>query len=361
MKSQFLLIAAFLAMLPLSFSVAGDAQPPAVAVASVSAIDASEPKTYIGTVAGADAVDIVARVSGTLWTVAFEEGGVVNKGDVLFEIEDHIYRATVHAAQAQVKQAEANLELAHKEHTRNTNLLNSNAISAQTFDNTDATVALREAQLDEAEANLALKTIDLEYCRIKAPMSGRIGEKKFSEGNYITPASGTLATIVQYQPVKVRFSMSESDYFRHFTNHNQLRDSEIAVIRANGERYTGVNIVDYVDNSVDRKTDTIMISLLCDNPEDQLLPGGFVEVRVAEKYGAPTPAVPLAAVMTDGTNHYVYVVDNDDVVQRREIRAGDVVGRHQTVVSGLRPGERVVSGGMNKTAPGMKIRPVAAE
>lgn len=331
---------------------------PAVSVELVRTIDKSEAKTYIGTVNGSESVGVVARISGTLWNVAFNEGALVHEGDVLFEIEDTVYKANVRVAEALIKQAEANLVLARKDHERNTNLLAEKAISAQTFDTTLASQMLQEAKVEEAKANLILKQHDLEYCRIISPITGRIGEKLYSAGNYITPSLGVLATVVQYQPIKVQFSMSESDYFRYFTKHDELRDAEFVIVRANGEKYIGSSKVDFVDNSVDRRTDTIMISLECDNPDDQLLPGGFVQVQLAEKYTDPVPAVAVSAFMTDGANHYVYIVTNGDVVERRVVQIGDVVGRFQTVLQGLEPGERVLVGGMNKVVPGTKIKPV---
>lgn len=331
---------------------------PAVSVDVVRTIDKSEPKTYIGTVSGSESVGIVARISGTMWKVAFDEGALVNEGDVLFEIENTIYQANVRVAEALIKQAEANLVLAQKDHERNTNLLQERAISAQTFDTTLASQHLQEARVEEAKANLILKQHDLEYCRIISPITGRIGEKLYSEGNYITPSLGVLATVVQYQPIKVQFSMSESDYFRYFRKHDEIRDAELIIVRANGANYTGECKVAFVDNMVDQRTDTIMISLECDNPDDQLLPGGFVQVRLAEKFGNPLPAAAVSAFMTDGTNHYVYVATDDDVVERRTIRIGEIVGRNQTVLEGLAPGERVLVGGMNKVTPGTKINPV---
>ncbi len=331
---------------------------PAVNVEMVRTIDKSEPKTYIGAVSGSEAVDIVARISGTLGNGAFTEGALVNKDDVLFEIEDTVYMANVKVAEALIKQAEANLILAIKDHERNTNLLQEKAISTQTFDTTFSARLLQEARVEEAKANLILRQHDLEYCRLLSPITGRIGEKLYSEGNYITPALGVLATVVQCQPIKVQFSMSESDYFRYFRNHDELGNVDLTIIRANGERYSGSIQVDFVDNIVDRRTDTIMISLECDNPQDQLLPGGFVQVQLAEKYENPSPAVALSAFMTDGIRHYVYIVSSGDVVERRVVEIGDVVGKYQTVHKGLEAGERVVVGGMNKVTPGTKIKPV---
>ncbi|MCD8140947.1 MAG: efflux RND transporter periplasmic adaptor subunit, partial [Planctomycetaceae bacterium] len=233
--------------------------------------------------------------------------------------------------------------------------------SAQAHDNTYATMVLCEAKLAEARANLVLARHNLDQCRIVAPISGRIGQKMFSEGNYVTPEVGVLATIVQYSPIDVRFPMSESEYFRYFHSHDEIGNVNIDIIRANGERYDGSVAVDYVDNQVDRATDTIMVTMECDNPRDQLLPGGYVQVHVAERYDDAVPAVGTAALMTDGQAHYVYVVGPDDTVERRSVVAGDLVQRRQAITSGLVPGERVITGGMNKIRPGDKVRPVLVQ
>lgn len=336
----------------------GEAHLAAVSVDSVRTIETSEPTTYVGTVAGAEEVDVVARVSGTLWKVAFTEGATVGKGDVLFEIEDTVYKANVRVAEALIKQAEANLQLAAKDHERNTSLLREKAISTQTFDTTLAAQLLEEARVEEARANLVLKRHDLEYTRIVSPITGRIGETRYSEGNYITPGLGVLATVVQYQPIEVKFSLSESDYFRHFQNHDRLNGVRLSVVRANGLDYDGASRVKFVDNKVDSRTDTITVTLECDNPGDQLLPGGFVQVRLAERYRRPLAAAPVSAFMTDGRGHYVYVVGENDVVQRRDVETGDVVGGLQAVTGGLQTGDRVIVGGMNKTAPGERVRPI---
>lgn len=334
--------------------------PPAVSVDEVRTLEASEPKIYVGTVSGSETVAIVPRVSGTLWKVDFKEGGMVNEGDVLFEIEDTVYKANVSVAKALIQQAEADLELAVKEHERSVELLKKKAISAQTHDTTLATQLLKAAKVDEAKANLILNQHNLDYCRIVSPISGRIGEKLYSEGNYITPSVGTLATVVKYQPCKVQFSISESDFFRYFSKRDELGNVRLSIVRANGLEYEGSAAIDFVDNLVDRRTDTITVTLVCDNPDDQLLPGGFVQVRLAEKYEGQVPAISLSAIMTDGTNHYVYVVADGDVVERRVVVIGDVVGFSQTIREGLKPGERVLVGGMNKIVPGMKVTPVPA-
>lgn len=357
-----IILAALLVALILSAGRAMAGQPgdmaPSVTVEPVATIEKSEPRTYIGTVRPSETVEVVARVSGYLWRANFGEGSVVKAGDVLFEIEDTDYAAKVKVAEALLLQAEAELKLAIKEHDRSSELLSSRAIAAQSYDTTEATELLKEARVAEARANLTLAQEELRRCRIIAPLSGRIGEKLVSEGNYVTPSSGVLATIVASAPVKVQFSMSESDYFRHFTNHDQWRGAEVSIERANGDRYNGDIKTNFVDNTVDTRTDTIMVSLSCANTSGELLPGGYVRVFLAEDYGKSVPAVSATAVMTDGSGHYVYVADADGTVEKRNIEVGDVVNRHQVVHSGLEPGELVVVGGMNKIRPGARVSAV---
>lgn len=346
--------------------MAGDAPPngnmlPAVSAEKVRILTQSEPKTYVSTVSGSETVNILPRVSGTLWKASFKEGALVNSGDVLFEIEDTIYKANVLVAEALIKQAQADLDLAKKDHERNQELHKSKAIATQSFDQTYATQLLKEAKLEEAKANLILARHDLNYCRIESPISGRIGENEHSEGNYITPSIGVMATVVQYQPCKVQFSISESDFFRYFNSHEELGSVELSILRANGKVYEGGIAMAFVDNLVDQRTDTITITLECENPRDQLLPGGFVQVLLSEKYQEPVSAISLSAIMTDGKNHYVYVLTEDNVVERRAVVIGDVVNRYQAIRSGLSQGERVLTGGLNKVTPGAKVNPILIE
>ena len=360
MAKRLLLLACLVVAAPLACARGGQDQRrvvPAVNVEVVDTLEKSQPKIFVGSVEGAETVSAVARVSGTLLRANFREGSLIKEGDVLYEIEDTVYAAQVAIAQALIEQCEADHELAIKEHERSAGLFRSKAISEQAFDNTLSTQKLKKAKLDEARASLILATHDLRHCRIVSPISGRIGEKLYSEGNYITPALGVLATVVQYQPIKVRFSMSENDFFRFFSSHDTLRNVELEIVRANGRPYTGKITPDFVDNRVDPRTDTITVHLECDNPDDQLLPGGYVQVFIAEKFERAMPSVLTSALMTDGTRHYVYVLDGNNVVERRDVEIGPLVRRRQVITGGLRPGERVVTGGLNKVSPGDTVNP----
>ena len=315
------------ALLPASGTLsaaAPQAQAPSVRVEEVTMIDRSEPKTYVGTVAAADTVNIVARVSGTMEKAPFKEGSMVRKGDLLFEIEDTIYAANVRSAKSVLAQMEAEYAFAQKEYERYQKLIETQATAQTTYDSSLRTLKSYEAKIEEAKADLIRAENDLSYTKIYSPLDGRIGSNIYSEGNYITPETGTLATIVRYDPVKIKFSMSEADFFRHFGNGNQSK-SELQISRADGQPFKHEARLDFIDNRVDSNTGTLMLQFEAPNPEMELIPGGYVTVKFTEKFEKPLPSVNVAALMTDGKDHFVYVVGKDNKVEKRKIVTGSQI------------------------------------
>ncbi len=335
-----------------------DKSPPSVRVEVVGILSASQPKYYVGAVTAKETVAIVPRVSGFLKKIAFQEGSTVQKGDLLFEIEDTVYEMNVQVAKSVIDQIEAEIDLAEKDLERMTTLRSGHVVAEQELDAAKRNHALQKAKLDEAKAKLALAENDLSYTKIWSPLTGRIGAKQFSEGNYITTTSGVLATIVQYDPISVRILLSEMDFMQFFQANGEAADAEIVILRADGRPYTGNFKIDFFDNLVDHSEGTIAAYLLCDNPEAQLLPGGFAKVSLAEKFKEPIPAVNVASVMTDGKRHYVYVLGADNTVRRRDITVGPLVFDRYGIADGLVAGEQVVVGGANKVSPGVKVNPV---
>lgn len=338
----------------------GDTAPPAVRVETVAYLTAGQPKPYVGIVAAKEEVNLVARISGTLTKVAFREGAIVEKGDLLFEIEDTVYKINVRVAESTIKQIEAELALARRDYERARTLRASNTISESELDEKLRNVDLQGAKLEEAAARLDGAKNDLSYTKIHAPLSGRIGAKLFSEGNYITPNSGILASIVQVDPITVKFAMSEADFI-NFSQGTDIRDAGIEIVRPNGQPYAGTFKVDFLDNKVDRRTGTRTIHLLCEQKVEELTPGGYAKVNIAERFGNPRPAVNVAALMTDGDRHFVYVVDEVNKVERRSVKVGRQVFDKQIVTAGLNTGEQVVVGGLNKIRPGIEVKPMLPE
>lgn len=330
---------------------------PAVRVEKSTSINRSEGKSYVGNVTPSKTVDIVARVSGTLWKAAFKEGSFVKKGDLLFHIEDTIYKENVNAARAAVAQIKAQLEYALSEKNRYVQLYADKATAKTNLESAIRTYELNKAQLAEAQAKLALAENDLSYTRIYSPLNGQIGSNYFSEGNYITPAKGSMATIGTYAPCKVRFAMSERDFFKFRQNHS-LNTSGIQIRRADGELYKGSVKIDFFDNKIDPKTGTMTIELELSNKDMFLIPGGYVTVKAAEVFKAPLPSVSASALLSDGKNSFVYVVRPDNSVEQRYVTPGPLVETRQTILKGLKNGETVVISGMNKIRKGVTVKPV---
>ena len=341
------------------------AMPPTmVRVEAVGTLDSTQPVPKVGTVTAKETVQIVPRVSGYLMNVAFQEGKYVKEGDLLFEIEDTVYKINVKIAQSVIQQIEAEVALAKLNRDRVEILVQREVSRQQELDDAMRTLSLHEGRLKEAQARLEQAENDLSYTKIYAPLNGRIGAKQFSVGNYLTPASGVLATIMQFDPITVAFPVTEREFSTYFNDSTENKEAKIEVLLADGKPYEGDFRIDFLDNYVDRFSGQLMVYLLCKNESGKLFPGGFTTVKLSEKFDEPKTAVSVAALMTDGVTHYVYVMQmyqkeiEDDkgnkVSQpgfravRRDLTLGQQVFDRQIVISGLTPGEQVVVGGLNK-------------
>ena len=340
------------------FALAAQAQmerPAAVVMARRgTTVMEAETRSYIGSVRPAETVNVTAKVNGTLWKTAFREGAIVLKGDLVFEIEDTIYKAKLQAAEAGLKQVEAEYDYAVKEYNRNKTLIDKKVISDAEFAIYEKNRASLEAKIAEMKATIKLCENDLSYTKIYAPITGRIGELVVSVGNEVGPTTGKLATIVQYDPIKIRFSMSEADFYRNYKD-GKLVNHTMVVRDASGKELAGGIKIDFFDNQVDAATDTVMIQLLCPNADNAIVPGGFVKIDFTQKFDTPQLAIPTTAVMNEGKDLYVYVVGLDNIIEKRMIVAGDQVGDLQVVLEGLTIDELVVTGGAHKTYPGGKV------
>jgi len=346
-----------------------------VRVDVVGLLDHTQPVPKVGTVTAKETVQIVPRVSGYLMNVAFKEGDYVKEGDLLFEIEDTVYEINVKIAKSVIQQIEAEIELAKLNRERVEQLVKREVSRQQELDDVMRTLSLHEGRLKEAQARLEQAENDLSYTKIYAPLNGRIGAKQFSVGNYLTPASGVLATIMQFDPIRVEFPATEREFSTYFHDVNKNKEAKIEILLADGTPYEEQFKIDFLDNYVDKFTGQLMVYLLCDNESGKLFPGGFTTVKLSEKLAEPKPAVNVAALVTDGESHSVYVVEvivdengnlvlnekgeKQHKVDRRPVTLGPQVVDRQIITSGLKPGEMVVIGGLNKIMfPGQPIIPV---
>jgi len=337
--------------------------PPKVQTAAVQTRDVVPAKEYVGHVEAIQFVDILARVEGFLTSVEFKEGQVVSAGSILYTLEQDQYKAQVAANEAKVKQDEAEL-------TRTGQLLQRlrsarpESVSATDLDNAVAAELSAKAKLAESEANLTLSRLNLDYTTIHSPIAGRIGRTAFTQGNLVSPSSGFLARIVQVDPIRVVYSVSENDIP---AIQSALNDSEEAEGKrllapqlrlADGVMYKGSGQVDFVDNQVDPATGTVAVRARFDNKDGILMPGQYVTVLVKKSEPKIMPVVPQSAVLTSQEGRSVLVVDDENRVTPRQIITGPAIETMWAVESGLKPGEQIIVQGIQKVKPGQVVEPV---
>ena len=339
---------------------------PQVTVAKVIEQDVNPPSEYVGHVEAVQSVNLRARVEGFLERVEFKEGSDVHAGDLLYVIEQAPYLAKVDADKASLAQAEAILTKA-QQYLRRAQNVRSGGISATDLDNAVAEELRAKAQLEQAKANLQIARINLNYTSIKSPISGRIGRTAFTIGNLVGPNSGTLARIVQLDPIRVVYSISENDLS---AVHIALKDADKGkrnpmlmprIKLADGQILKMKGHVDFVDNTVDVSTGTIAVRALFKNLDGTLLPGQYVTILVTKSTPKPMPVVPQTAVLEDHEGRYVLLVDNQSRVGVRRIKTGPVVGANWAVESGLSVNERVIVEGVQKVRPGQTVKTITAD
>ena len=313
-------------------------------------------RNYTGHISSPEVVNIVTRVSGDLTKVGFSSGQEVKKGQLLYKLDPVRFEAAVKSAEARIAEIKAKLAYAENNYNRNSSLYSKQVSSKDTVENAWSTVQSLKAELLMAEAALITAKDDLKNTVITSPIDGKIGATNFSYGNYLTPNSGVLATIVQSTPLRVTFSISARDFLNIFGSEaNFKKDGLVNIILADNSRYPHTGRFEFIGNQANRSTDTIQISMLIDNPDRILLAGNTVTVELSRKTGEVLPAVKLSSIMYDEKGPYVYVVDAEKNVIKRPVVLGNMFIDRQLVVSGVAKGEMVITDGMHKTAPGQKV------
>ena len=338
-----------------------------VVVQVVTAKEVNPPMEFVGRVEAVQSVDLTARVQGYLEQVSFTEGERVRRGDLLYVIEQSPYQAKVNADKALVAKAEATLDYASK-YLKRLQSTREASVAQTDLDTAESAMLEAEAGLKEAQANLQISRIDLGYTTIKAPISGRVGKNAFTRGNLVDSTSGSLARIVQTDPIRVVYSVSENDFvnvrMKLLKEGVSQKNAPTLIPRLrlpNGTMYPRAGRMTFVDNQVDPQTGTIAVRAEFDNPDELLLPGEYVTVLNAPAQGEKQPVIPQSAVQEDKKGRYVYTVDAGNHVQRKEIVTGSLLGTFWAVTSGIEAGERVVVQGVQKIRPGQEVKVTVAE
>ncbi len=336
--------------------------PPLVKVTPIIEQEINPPIEYVGHVEAIQSVVLQARVKGFLEQVNFKEGSNVQVGDLLYVIEQAPYQARVAADQAGVAQARATLTKT-SQYLKRVRNVRSGGISASDLDTAVAEELLAKARLLEAQAALKLSELDLEYTKIRAPISGRIGRTALTRGNLCEPNFGPLARIVQLNPIRVLYSISENDLtaiqatLKDSSDQKKIRSLVPQIKLLNDKVLEDSGQIDFIDNVVDRETGTIAVRAVFDNADGLLLPGQYVTIMISQSQGEKLPVIPQAAVLQDREGRYVLVVDQQNQVIKQRITTGPLVsGNRWAVTSGLKVGELVITQGLQKVKPGQTVK-----
>ena len=358
---------------------------PEVVTATVGEASLKPPIKYVGHVEAIQDVEIFAQVSGTIQKVHFKEGAMVNRGDLLYTIDPDRYRAKVELYEATLAQtkasltaAKANLESVEAQLTYAEQYLkrlsNAGARSVVQADVDKAKSAVRQykaaqqeakakieqlkAQVKQSEADLKVARIDLDYTQVRSPISGRIGKAEVTVGDYVSPGVVMMARVVQVDPVRVRFAISDRDYLDllKISKREGIEAIKARLVLPNGDAFHGEGALDFVGNRMDLNTGTIVIRLRYDNSGGELVPNSYVKVFMETPDTARSVVLPQEAIMTDQKGEYVYVVTDKGVAQQRYVKLGDSVDGKRIVISGLKAGETVVVQGLQKVRPGQPVK-----
>ena len=335
---------------------------PLVGVERVGIREINPPADYVGHVEAIQSVDLRARIEGFLEKVSFREGDQVRSGNLLYVIEQAPYQAQVAVDKARVAQAQAELTRS-TQHLKRLQSALPESIPAMDLDDAVASELRAKAQLEQAGASLTRSGLDLTYTMIHAPISGRIGRTAYTTGNLVGPSSLPLARIVQMDPIRVVFSISEKDRgiiqaAMENVADKSTQNSPLAIkLRlSDGTIFNGNGRIDFVDNEVDSATGTIAVRAVFDNAESRLIPGQYVNVLLTMADPEMLPVVPQVSVQQDHEGSYVLLVDKDNQVVIRRIKLGPVIEDLWAVESGLEKGETVIVEGIQKVQPGMTVQ-----
>jgi membrane fusion protein (multidrug efflux system) len=339
-------------------AASGPAVVPAVTVARVVIEDYRPTATFTGRVEAIHKVELRARIDGFLEKRLFDEGSDVKQGELLFVIEKGLYQAAVDEAQAQVTKAEATLQLAEIEVKRQTELVQKAASPQARLDETIARRGEAHGALLAAKANLEKAQLQLGYTDITAPIAGRISRTNVSVGNYVTPSTGPLATIVSQDPIYVSFPVTQRELLELRKEESDNRgDYSVFLQLADGSRYDKAGKVDYLGVTVNQGTDTVQARAVFPNPNRTLIDGALVNVVAEVGKSDKALLVPQQALQADQAGVFVLAVDKENKVEVRRIEIGESRGARIVVTKGLSEGERVVTEGIQRVRPGQVVQP----
>ncbi|MEM0911533.1 MAG: efflux RND transporter periplasmic adaptor subunit [Pseudomonadota bacterium] len=341
---------------------------PEVSVAQVVNERITEWDTFTGRLEAPETVHLRPRVSGYIDQVMFQEGAVVNAGDVLFKIDDRSFVSDVKRIEAALISAQAQLELAESEHDRAVNLIAKNAISAELLDTRAAQLKAAEANVAEISASLELAELQLSFTNVEAPISGRVSRALVTKGNFVNAGQSELTSLVSMDTVHAYFDADEQTYLHYAKlakegNRLSSRDHQNIVLMglATDSDYPHQGYIDFVDNSINPSSGTIRGRAVFDNTEGTFIPGLFSRIRLVGSASYDGILIDDKAVGTDLNNQFVLVINEDNTVEYRAVELGEKLNGLRIIKSGLAGDDKIVVNGLQRVRPGATVNPIEVD
>jgi multidrug efflux system membrane fusion protein len=340
--------------------------PPTVTVATPTKRTVVDHDEYVGRFVAIDAVEVRARVSGYLDKVHFTDGQIVKQGDLLFTIDARPFQNTLDQARANLNTAKSNLTYTEGDLARGQQLVRDRTIAEQTFEqraqakrNAEAAVAANEAAVRQAE-------LDLQFTELRAPVTGRIGDRRVSPGNLVTGGTGTttlLATIVSTDPIRFEFTFDEASFLRYERVQRESRSGEswsampVMLKLIDEKDFAHRGRMDFVDNVIERASGTIRGRAQFANSDGLFTPGMFARVQLAGSAPYEALLIPDAAVGTEQARKYVLVVGPDNKVSQKYVTLGQVDDDLRVIKTGISADDHIIVNGLMRARPGAEVKP----
>lgn len=307
-------------------------------------------------------VDVMARISGYLLKSYFKEGDTVKAGQTLFLIEPTEYSNASNVAAANVKNLKAQLVYAEKQLARAAELVKKDYIAKAQYDQILSQRDALRAQLASAQASLNDANRNLGYTNVKSPVNGKVGIINVTVGNYVSPTSGALTTINSTNPIYVTFPIESADFQAlAVADKSNNKNRKVELILNGGTKYSKLGVQDFQDNKVDQTTGTVTMRATFDNPNNELIHGEFVTVKLYSNNPVEVPVAPVTAVLENQAGKYVYKLDDKNLPQLVYVKTGEQNGDNWIIKEGLQKGDRIVTEGLQKVIPGKPVTIVTAE
>lgn len=335
---------------------------PSVIVETIQEVDVSASRTFTGRIEAMEKVGVRARVDGFLQPRRFEEGALVKKGDVLFEIDPSSYQVNVTLAEANLANAEAARALAQITLDRQQELYtrNSGAISKQQIDQSSASLKQADAVVKARQSDLNNAKLMLGYTTITAPFDGKVGRATYSTGEYVGPSSQPLVSIVQQNPVYVSFPLPQAVLLESLKDGRDKSDYFLQITLADGSVYPEKGKIEFADVSASTSTDSVTVRARMANPKGYLIDQQIVQVAVVSNQSEKRLLLPQSALLLDQQGSFTLTVGADGKVGIARLKLGAQRGSSMIVEEGLKAGDRVVVSGHQKARPGQMVAAVEA-